>query len=50
MIFVLPPIVIPAKAGIHCSAAQAVERWAPVFTGATKRGASVIDKTFGSVQ
>ena len=28
-------IVIPAKAGIHLSASEAVEQWVPAFAGKT---------------
>jgi hypothetical protein len=30
-----PQIVIPAKAGIHCSACENVEEWIPAFAGMT---------------
>jgi len=37
-----PAIVIPAKAGFHCSRAWAVEGWAPTCVGATTRRTGVI--------
>jgi hypothetical protein len=36
--FCLPKVVIPAKAGIHCADAAAVETWIPAFAGMTAVG------------
>jgi hypothetical protein len=31
-----PPIVVPAEAGTHLSAARTVEGWVPTFVGTTQ--------------
>jgi hypothetical protein len=41
-----PHLVIPAKAGIHCSRVRAVEKWAPTCVGATTIGAKLIWQNF----
>jgi len=41
-------IVIPAKAGIHFSAASSAERWIPAFAGMTNLVLNIFFATFVS--